>query len=174
MDEMNFTTSTHDMTTAELLSELRRRNVKVWAAGDRLRYSVGDGVVPAELQELLTERKAEILEFLTDAASARSTGPAILPSPAGERTPLSFAQQRLWFINELEPGLSVYNVPEAARIRGPLNAGALSSALSEIVRRHEVLRTVYPAERGQPVQKVLPPDIFRMRSDYVSGLPEVL
>ena len=56
MDEMNFTTSTHDMTTAELLSELRRRNVKVWAAGDRLRYSVGDGVVPAELQELLTRR----------------------------------------------------------------------------------------------------------------------
>ena len=61
-----------------------------------------------------------------------------------EELPLSFAQQRLWFIDQLEPGGASYNVCFLFQLRGPLNADALGGALQEVVRRHEVLRTRFP------------------------------
>ncbi len=71
--------------------------------------------------------------------------------------PLSFAQQRLWFLNQFDPGTSLYNMPMAFRLRGPLDAAALERALGEIVRRHEVLRTTFSTVEGEPVQVVAPP-----------------
>ncbi|NOJ91950.1 amino acid adenylation domain-containing protein, partial [Corallococcus coralloides] len=70
--------------------------------------------------------------------------------------PLSFAQQRLWFIDQMEPGSALYNVPLAVRLRGTLNRGALVRALDEIVRRHESLRTTFELHEGQPVQRIQP------------------
>jgi len=70
--------------------------------------------------------------------------------------PLSFAQQRLWFIQQLEPDSYAYNIARAFRINGPLNLATLEQTLSEIVRRHEVLRTTFVAVGGQPVQIVAP------------------
>ena len=69
--------------------------------------------------------------------------------------PLSFAQQRLWFLDQLEPGNPQYNTPMGARLRGPLDITILQRALQEIVQRHEALRTVFPAVDGHPVQLVL-------------------
>jgi hypothetical protein len=69
------------------------------------------------------------------------------------RLPLSFAQQRLWFIDQLEPGNPAYNVPMAIRL-SDLNVPALAAAVTEIVRRHEVLRTSFPAEEGEPEQRI--------------------
>ncbi len=76
---------------------------------------------------------------------------------AGEstRNPLSYAQQRLWFLDKWEPGSPLYNLPTAARIRGPLDIERLRSALNEIVRRHEILRTTFIEEEpGRPTQEV--------------------
>ncbi len=70
--------------------------------------------------------------------------------------PLSYAQQRLWFIDQLEPGSSAYNVPTAVRLRGLLDVAALRRCLNEIVRRHEVLRTSFPQRDGQPFQHISP------------------
>src|SRR6266542_2375549 len=70
--------------------------------------------------------------------------------------PVSFAQQRLWFLEQLEPGSPFYNVPSAVRLSGPLDVPALEQSLNEIVRRHEVLRTTFIMDDGQPVQAIAP------------------
>ncbi|HEV7505794.1 MAG TPA: amino acid adenylation domain-containing protein, partial [Thermoanaerobaculia bacterium] len=71
--------------------------------------------------------------------------------------PLSFGQQRLWFLDLLEPASPLYNLPVALRLRGPLDPAVLEKVLTELVRRHESLRTIFPPVAGQPVQTILPP-----------------
>jgi amino acid adenylation domain-containing protein len=80
----------------------------------------------------------------------------ILPVPRDVELPLSYAQQRLWFLHELEPDSPVYNTPAALRLTGQLKVDALEKSFSEIVRRHEVLRTVFPSVEGRPVQVITP------------------
>jgi amino acid adenylation domain-containing protein len=72
--------------------------------------------------------------------------------------PLSFAQQRLWFMDQLEPGNPVYNMPAAVRLLGCLDESALRRALSEIIRRHETLCTTFKTENGSPIQVIGQPD----------------
>jgi amino acid adenylation domain-containing protein len=68
--------------------------------------------------------------------------------------PASFAQQRLWFLEQLEPSSAAYNIPVAVRLRGRLNRDALTRALNEVVRRHEALRTTFATSDNQPVQVI--------------------
>src|SRR5690348_8227830 len=70
--------------------------------------------------------------------------------------PLSFAQQRLWFLDQLEPGNPVYNLPSAVRLRGTLDLSALERSLNEIIRRHEALRTRFLTLDGETVQVIDP------------------
>ncbi len=86
----------------------------------------------------------------------RQPAPPLVRAPRDGPLPLSFAQQRLWFLAQLEPGSALYNVPVAVAFDGPLDAAALGRSLDEIVRRHEVLRTRFPAVEGQPAQWVDP------------------
>lgn len=76
----------------------------------------------------------------------------IVPLPRDAELQLSFAQQRLWFLDKLVAGSPVYNMPSALRLKGKLNLRALEKALTEIVRRHEALRTTFPEVDGEPVQ----------------------
>jgi len=79
------------------------------------------------------------------------------PVPRVGPLPASFAQQRLWFIDQLEPGTSIYNIPLVLELRGALDVPALEASLGEVVGRHEALRTTFPAEGGRPVQHIEPP-----------------
>ncbi len=92
--------------------------------------------------------------------SARRRGvplpPPLTPLARTGELPLSFAQQRLWFLDQLEPNRSVYNIPLALRLQGPLDVAALGRSLQEIVRRHEALRTTFPMIDGQAVQRIAP------------------
>ncbi|MBI3947384.1 MAG: amino acid adenylation domain-containing protein [Armatimonadetes bacterium] len=76
--------------------------------------------------------------------------------PEQDVFPASFAQQRLWLIDQMAPGKPVYHIPLALRLKGPLDVAALESALGEVVRRHEVLRTRFVAQDGEPYQEILP------------------
>ena len=90
----------------------------------------------------------------TGHADQYPTIPALLPAARNGGLPLSFAQQRIWFLHCLEPESPAYNMPAALRLTGDLNLPALHQSLNEIVRRHEVLRTTFAAVDGRPVQRV--------------------
>ncbi len=90
-------------------------------------------------------------------AAGTGTPPPLVPTRRSADLPLSFAQERLWFLDQLEPGGTAYNVVGASALSGALNAAVLAVALCEIVRRHEALRTTFHAVEGQPRQRVVPP-----------------
>jgi amino acid adenylation domain-containing protein len=87
-------------------------------------------------------------------AGQKPSAPAITRADRSKRLPLSFAQQRLWFIDQMESGGAAYNVPAAARLTGDLDTSALERSLQEIVRRHEVLRTSLLIQDGEPAQAI--------------------
>src|SRR5258708_11185957 len=94
-----------------------------------------------------------------DAMSKQEQGfllPPIKPAPRAGFLPTSFPQQRLWFLDQLEPGSPLYNVGHVTRMHGPLNPTALEKSLNEIVRRHEALRTTFNTVNDQPVQVIAP------------------
>ena len=95
---------------------------------------------------------ARIVALRGDGAGAAP--PAIGRAPRGGPLPLSFAQRRLWFIDQLEPGSPAYNMPYALRLRGRFDPAVLARSLSELARRHETLRTVFPVVEDEPVQVI--------------------
>ncbi|HEV2852268.1 MAG TPA: amino acid adenylation domain-containing protein [Thermoanaerobaculia bacterium] len=118
-----------------------------------------------------------VLDLAADVAAQRGlaenlarTTP-IEPLPDRSGLPLSFAQQRLWLLDRLEPGSTVYNLPLDYRIDGRLDVTSLEHALGEIVRRHEVLRTTFVEERGEPRLAVAPAGPFSLPRVDLSGLP---
>ncbi|MEW6367290.1 MAG: amino acid adenylation domain-containing protein [Acidobacteriota bacterium] len=122
----------------------------------------------AEKRDLLWRRLA------VSSNKVRGSQPsiAIAARPQSGLLPLSYPQQRLWFLHQLDPSSVAYNVPVAARIRGPLNVEALEWSLSEIVRRHEALRTVFSLVDGKSVQIVEPPAAVRLSVRDARGLPD--
>ncbi|MFJ8885679.1 amino acid adenylation domain-containing protein [Streptomyces sp. NPDC102402] len=98
---------------------------------------------------------ASLAAVLDTAAPAR---PALTPQPRPEAVPLSFAQQRLWFLNQAEGSGDTYTVPFVLELDGPLDEGALRDALADVVARHESLRTVFAEHDGVPRQVVLGAD----------------
>ncbi|MEK6283902.1 MAG: amino acid adenylation domain-containing protein, partial [Acidobacteriota bacterium] len=90
-------------------------------------------------------------------AGQASLAMRIVPAQREGKLALSFSQQRLWFLNQLQPGSAVYNLPIALRLNGLLKVGALEQSVGEIVRRHETLRTTFVVSEGEPWQVITPP-----------------
>ncbi|HEX8707618.1 MAG TPA: condensation domain-containing protein, partial [Pyrinomonadaceae bacterium] len=106
---------------------------------------------------LLTPEKRRLLSLLLKEKGIGAAPQRITRRPAGEAPlPLSYAQQRLWFIDQLQPFSSAYNIPAALRLSGPLSLSALRHALSLTLSRHESLRTSFSLLDGHPVQVVAP------------------
>ncbi len=125
----------------------------------------------------LAARLEELLRREGEAGETGMAPPPLLPHVTGYASsliglPLSFAQERLWFLDRLEPGTATYNVVRELRLRGPLDAPALAAALAEAVHRHEPLRTRFEAVDGEPVQIVLPFAAVPLPLTDLSALPE--
>jgi amino acid adenylation domain-containing protein len=145
------------VTVVEFLSHLCDLDVKLWVDGDRLRCSAPDGRLTPALRTELAKCEAEIIAFLRGGESAaRSISPPVLPTSQEGDLPLSFAQQRLWFLEQWEHSSSVYNLSTAVRLVGRLDVTALEQGLGEIIRRHEALRTTFATVGGHPVQVIAP------------------
>jgi amino acid adenylation domain-containing protein len=132
----------HSLTATQVVSQVRRAfGVEVPLRGLFETPTVAD---LAEAVELALRSEAGL------------EAPPIESTPREGDIPLSFAQQRLWFLDQLAPGNLFYNIPIAVRLEGTLDVQALERSLNEIVRRHEVLRTTFEAREGKPVQVIAP------------------
>ncbi|HYY41929.1 MAG TPA: condensation domain-containing protein, partial [Pyrinomonadaceae bacterium] len=117
-----------------------------------------------EFKELLAGKEfdadeLELLSYLLEEEgvehdAAAMAAPRILPRAGDAQLPLSFAQQRLWFLAQLQPTSAAYNMPGLLRLAGRLDLAALTQSLAEVVRRHEALRTTFHVVGGEPVQRI--------------------
>ena len=161
-------------TTREFLTELSDQNIKLWREGDQLRCKAPKGVLTPVLVEQIQTRKADILSFLQQAQPIQPTPtevarPVLQPGPQDGALPLSFAQQRLWFIHQMQPDSASYHLPGAFRLTGALDTAALARSLSEIVRRHTALRTTF--SRDEPRQRIAPAEPVALPITDLCTLP---
>src|SRR5436305_5868975 len=123
---------------------------------------------PAALAERIAAAQRE-------AAAAGWPEEPIAPVPRSgadaDGLPLSFTQERLWFLDQLAPESAAHNIPCPLRLTGPLDPAALEHALGEVVRRHEALRTTFPSVDGRPVQRIAPPAPFHLPEIDLCALP---
>ncbi|HEU4561404.1 MAG TPA: condensation domain-containing protein, partial [Longimicrobium sp.] len=110
----------------------------------------------ASIHSLTPEQLAKLQERLRVLRGEAPAAGGIRRRTGTEPVPLSFAQQRLWFVDRLQPGNTAYNTPTVLRLRGRLDVAVLARSLDEVVRRHEALRTSFPLVDGEPVQAVAP------------------
>jgi amino acid adenylation domain-containing protein len=135
----------------ELLGYLRSLDVSLSLDGDALKCSAPRGVLTPELRQELAERKPEIIAFLRASRRVRrSVKPGIAPMDRSGTLPLSLAQQRLWFLNQLDSSSAANNIAAALRMKGSLNISAFERAMVHSVQRHEDLRTRFVQIHGEP------------------------
>ncbi|WP_052149989.1 condensation domain-containing protein [Aphanizomenon flos-aquae] len=144
---------------AALISELQLLNIHIWVESGNLKCNAPKGSMTAELKTVLSTQKDHIISFLNEQSSQQEKQAIALISPIETRTeklPLSFGQMRLWLLEQLDIGSTVYNLPNAWKFTGKLNIDALEKAINEIIRRHEIIRTNFKLIGGEPYQIIHP------------------
>ena len=138
-------------TVTELLGHLASRGIKLSVNAGKLNCHAQKGTLTSDLQAGIVAHKAALIALLEVPQEQAPLPDAAVP----QRLPLSFAQERLWFLNELDPGSTGYSVPIAVSIGGELDVAQLERAINVIIARHENLRTVFPSEDGRAYQRIL-------------------
>ncbi|MFT7587613.1 MAG: non-ribosomal peptide synthetase component F, partial [Cellvibrionaceae bacterium] len=165
-----------ELSTTRFLTQLRQLGVRVWLDGEKLRYQAAKGVMTAELLAELSSRKAEVVTLIQQAKQSNLPDTAaqltISPASRSQPIPLSVAQQRLWFLEQLHGASSAYNIVGAFVFEGHLDVQALQDSLTEIVRRHESLRTTFALAGDQAAQIVQPAEVVPLPCHDLSHLPK--
>ncbi|BAZ20880.1 amino acid adenylation domain-containing protein [Kalymmatonema gypsitolerans NIES-4073] len=143
------------MNLVEFLQELSAKNVELWVEGGKLRYRGPQDVLTPALLKDIKQYKEKIILLLQKRADTAQTIP-LSPVERNGHIPLSFAQQRMWFLQQLEPESGFYNLPAAMRFEGQINQAALEYSINHIITRHETLRTNFIQVDGQPFQVIHP------------------
>ncbi|MEO5563014.1 MAG: amino acid adenylation domain-containing protein [Chitinophagaceae bacterium] len=172
---INFETEAFD-----ILKEAKRKNIILFVEGEKLKFKTDGKIKPGqEFIDRLVKHKDEIKHLLsvhTDKAKQVSWLKIRNERMAMHRVPLSFSQERLWFIDQLEGSIH-YHIPWVMRVKGALNVIALENSFQDIVNRHEVLRTVFREEEGLSYQEVIQPDSWKMEiingNEYASNKDEL-
>jgi amino acid adenylation domain-containing protein len=158
--------------TDEFLTRLRSLNISIRFDNGRMRILAPRHLLTPDLREELANRKTEILAFLgKNVKPLRDEALTIRRIPREGPLPLSSVQSRLWFLDQLNPGSTAYIFPMFARLRGPLDTVILQKTLTEIIRRHEILRSIFPAMEGVPRQVILAPSDIEIPEMDLSDLP---
>ncbi|MBS4099374.1 MAG: amino acid adenylation domain-containing protein [Sulfuricella sp.] len=145
-----------------LFLRLKRLNVSLWLDEEtgELRFKAPKGALDDILREEMKAAKDDIRRFLEEMKGDRQRADtSLVTAPRDAALPLSFAQQRLWFLYRMEGRSAAYNIPACRRIVGKLDAGLLERSLNEVVRRHEILRTRF-AVRGDEAEQVIAPSLW--------------
>ena len=145
------------MKVAEFLSYLNSLDIKLWLEEEKLKYQAPQGAMTPEIKQEIGTRKPEILTFLRSATTPSKPLESVINSVARtEDLPLSFAQQRMWFLYQMDQQNSAYNEALTIRLTGRLNIDILEQTINAIIQRHESLRTTFPVVEGKPIQKIAP------------------
>ncbi|ELX07967.1 linear gramicidin synthase subunit C [Janthinobacterium sp. HH01] len=160
------------MNVVEFLSELRQVGVTIVLDQDELVLDGSTHLITDDLVEKIRGHKQLLVDFLKNATRYTPIIPTRSDPCWAGNIPLSFAQQRLWFIDQLEPGSAFYNIPAAVRLSGALDVAALRRTVNEIVRRHEALRTSFGSADGAPVQVIAPVLELALEAQDLSELPQ--
>jgi amino acid adenylation domain-containing protein len=124
------------------------------------------------IADLTPEEKILLEETLLGGQDVIKTEETIISKSSFEPAPLSFSQSRLWFLDQYNPGKSIYNIAVTYNLKGVLNISALRKSLQAIVRRHEVLRTTYGIQNDHPVQIVYPNFDFNLTVTDLRKIPD--
>ncbi|NET61492.1 MAG: non-ribosomal peptide synthetase, partial [Symploca sp. SIO2E6] len=145
-------------TLDKFLDELASQDVKLWVKDERLCCNAPEGVLTSDIRIQLSERKQEIINFLQEAnLHTDSKQNTLQPLERnGNPPPLSYAQQRLWFIEKMALSSNAYNMPLTLHLVGKLDYVVLQKSLNQIIARHETLRTTFSEINGTPVQIIKP------------------
>ncbi|MFL5385853.1 MAG: amino acid adenylation domain-containing protein [Longimicrobiaceae bacterium] len=146
----------------DAFDEVGGHSLAAMQVGARVRAAFG---VEIPMVELLGGCTVASLAASVDAAGDRDAAaafPPVLPVPRGGDLPLSYSQERVWFLTRLVPDLLAYQVQGVVRLEGDLDAAVLEGALNDVIDRHEVLRTTFHEVEGRPVQRIHPRYDFRL------------
>jgi amino acid adenylation domain-containing protein/non-ribosomal peptide synthase protein (TIGR01720 family)/FkbM family methyltransferase len=143
--------------SVSLLADVLQKGLTLWVDEGKLRFRAPLGVMTPPLRRELSERKEELVATLEENKKYAA---------------VSFAQQRLWFLDQLEPGLIAYNIPSAFRLRGYLDLAVLERCFNHIIQRHESLRTTFKIIDERPVQVIAPTMSLPLSKYDLCGMPE--
>jgi hypothetical protein len=162
------------LAASELLERAAQAGVFLSHSQERLHFKLAVDVFPEALKSEILANKGALIAFLKqctlDDENALSRPPVVAHARETNELPASFAQQRLWFIDQLDGGSPQYNMPGGLRLRGRFNEEIAERALRRIIERHEPLRTVFRNSEDGPVQHIRESFDFQLQRIDLSGM----